>query len=85
MKVLYQGPPHPGGGAVWTVTQDPTMAGNPCLVRFTRRNSKRKLLDQTAEWLPAGWNPHRWTPRAPMVPQWLIDKIEDRMRQEVGG
>jgi hypothetical protein len=73
----------------WTITQDPTMAGNPHLVRFYRSNGQRKLLDQIAEWQPmnpaavrrAGvWNYRRWVPKSPIVPMKLIQKVEAYMR-----
>lgn len=87
--VIFQSEPHPSGGAEWIVELDPTNTGNPRLVRFLRRTSQRKLLDQIAEWLPrdpaavtrAGvWNHRRWVPKSPIVPQWLIQKVEDHMR-----
>lgn len=89
-NIIYRSEPHPSGGPEWIVEQDPLISGNPRLVRFLRRTSKRKLLDQIAEWLPrdpaavtrAGvWNHRRWVPKSPTVPQFLIQKVEDHMRR----
>ena len=47
-----------------TVTAWPNAAyGRGWLVRFLRRNTQRKLLDQTALWGPCGgWDRWRWHP-----------------------
>jgi hypothetical protein len=69
----------------WTVEQDPTAAGNDRLVRFSKHNGQRKLLDRIAEWHPefddGPWNPHRWVPRPPAVPQQLLAQVEGFMRE----
>ena len=60
-----------------TVTAHPT----PCywVVRFVRRNSQRKLLDQCAAWLPAcRWDDTRWHPvGARLVPPAALAVVED--------
>lgn len=70
--------------AGWMITQDPTDRRNPNLVRFHRSNGQRKLLDQIAEWDPytSNWCRTRWTPKPPVVPQGLIDKVMAHMRFE---
>jgi hypothetical protein len=73
-QIIYQ-------GEGWTVTQDPTMAGRPDLVRFHRNNGQRKLLDQVAQWNGIAWAVHRWMPKLPTVPQWLIDKVVAHLRE----
>ena len=82
-----------------TVYADPTIgltvtawrsAGNhSCwLVRFLRRNTQRKLLNQTAEWLPqgnwdrlSGWDPirHHLIPPAALaaVEAWLAEQAAE--------
>jgi hypothetical protein len=66
-------------GPWWTVERQPGYVTDPMVVRFLKHNGKRKLLEQTARWTGAGWDPKRWTPRLPTVPQWLIEKVEDHM------
>ena len=71
-----------------TVTAWPTAAyGRGWLVRFLRRNTQRKLLDQTAEWRGAGdWDRWRWDPiRHHLIPPaalaaveaWLAEQAKD--------
>jgi hypothetical protein len=67
-------------GPRWQVEQDPTMAGRPDLVRFTKQSQARKLLDQIARWDGAGWDPARWVPKHPQVPQTLLAIVEAHMR-----
>jgi hypothetical protein len=64
----------------WLIEQDPTMAARPDLVRFVKRSAMRKLLDQTARWTGDGWDPQRWVPRVPIVPQDVLQLVEQRMR-----
>lgn len=64
----------------WRIERDPIMAARPGLVRFTKRSAVRKLLDQTARWTGDGWDPQRWVPRVPIVPQAILDHIEAHMR-----
>ena len=66
----------------WRIEQDPTMATRPDLVRFVKHSTVRKLLDQTARWTGDGWDPQRWVPRVPIVPQTILDLVEQRMRGE---
>jgi hypothetical protein len=65
----------------WTITQDPTMAGRPDLVRFHRSNGRRKLLDQIASWDGTGWDATRWTPKPPTVTAALLRHVEAMLRQ----
>ena len=67
-------------GPCWEVTQDPTMAGRPDLVRFVKRSAQRKLLDQIARWDGTGWDPARWVPAHPRVPRTLLGIVERHMR-----
>lgn len=71
-------------GAGWTITQDPLDRRNPNLVRFHRVSRAHTLLDQIAEWDPhtGDWRCTRWIPKAPKVPQWLIDKVVAHMNFE---
>ena len=48
------------------------------LVRFLRRNTQRKLLDQSAEWRPGGgWDRWRWYPvRHHLVPPAALAAVE---------
>jgi hypothetical protein len=81
-QIIFRSEPHPSGGCEWIIEQDPLMKGNLRMVRFLRRTSQRKVLDQIAEWLPPGtWNHKRWAPRSPTVPQWLLLKVENHMRR----
>jgi hypothetical protein len=68
------------GDCVITVTQDPTMAAMPNLIRFHKANAQRKLLDQIAEWTGDGWDASRWVPRPPAIPQRIIDQVEQMIR-----
>lgn len=67
-------------GPRWEVTQDPTMAARPDLVRFVKRNAQRKLLDQIARWGKDSWDPTRWVPAHPQVPKTLLGIVERHMR-----
>lgn len=89
-RIIHQSSAEGMGGSVWLVEQDPTRAGHDRLVRFVRRTSQRKTLDQIAEWLPRDpaavsrggvWNHRRWVPKSPTVPQWLLQEVETHMRQ----
>ena len=49
------------------------------LVRFVRRNSKRKFLDQCAAWMPNGdWDGHpRWLScRSQFVPPHVLEEVQ---------
>jgi hypothetical protein len=65
----------------WLIVQDPTTAMRPDLVRFVKRSSVRKLLDQVACWTPTGWDSKRWVPRVPIVPQEVLQMVEKRMKE----
>lgn len=56
----------------------------PGLVKFTMHTRKSKRLDQTAQWLPDGrWAVGRWWPQPPIVPKWLIARVEAALLQGV--
>jgi len=64
----------------WQIERDPTCTGRSDLVRFVKRGpSGRKMLDQIAQWTGTGWDPSRWVPRPPMVPQGILDLVERHM------
>lgn len=65
----------------WRIERQPGSITDPMVVGFVKGSAVRKLLDQTARWTPTGWDPKRWVPKSPTVPQWLIQKVEDYMRQ----
>ena len=65
----------------WRIER-PLPATLPDLVRFVKHSTVRKLLDQTARWTGDGWDPQRWVPRVPIVPQTILDLVEQRMRGE---
>lgn len=68
---------------IWRVTRQPGETSNPYLVQFIKRGRNGKLLDQTAEWhwIAHRWCQHRWVPKAPTVPKWLLAKVEVHMRK----
>jgi hypothetical protein len=76
-----------GGGTAgtthWLVTRhEPPGGGLPGLIRFQKSTSKAKQLDQVAQWLPDGrWAVGRWQPRPPMVPKWLVERVEAALLQ----
>ncbi len=67
-------------GPWWTVERQPGFTTDPNTVRFLRHNGSRKLLDQIARWTSNGWDPKRWQPKPPTVPQALIESVEQFMR-----
>ena len=78
----------PAIGLTVTAWPDPLPGRGGWLVRFLRRNTQRKLLDQTAEWRGAGgWDRyHRWHPlgcgRIPLaalaaVEAWLAEQAAE--------
>jgi len=69
-------------GPVWVVTRQPGQITNPYVVEFVKHGRNGKLLDQTAEWhwIAHLWCNHRWMPKSPTVPKWLLDKVEAHMR-----
>jgi len=64
----------------WTITRQPAGTTDPMLVHWRKRNNIRTLLNQTARWTGDGWDPSRWVPRFPIVPQDLLDLVEQHMR-----
>ena len=53
----------PAIGLTVTAWPNPQPGQGGWLVRFLRRNTQRKLLDQTAEWRGVlGWDRFRWHP-----------------------
>ena len=49
----------------------------PGLVRFHMQTRMATRLDQIAQWLPEGrWATGPWIPRPPIVPKWLIARVE---------
>ena len=70
-------------GLIITAWPCPVRSGS-WLVRFRRRDSRRNLLNQVADWHPvSGWDRHLWPPgRARLVPPaalaaveaWLVDR-----------
>lgn len=64
----------------WLIERQPGSITDPMVVQFVKRSTMRKLLDQTARWTPEGWDPQRWVPRVPIVPQAILDLVEAHMR-----
>jgi hypothetical protein len=55
----------------------------PGLIRFYKANRGHKRLDVIARWLPEGhWDLKRQPPRPPVVPKWLIERVEAHLLQE---
>lgn len=75
MGVVFTG--HDHNGNHWHVTSWSSM---DLYVRFVKRNSKRKLLDQVAVWTSAGqWSAARWQPDPPAVPAAILLAVEDTL------
>jgi hypothetical protein len=68
-------------GPWWTVERQPGFTTDGRVVRFLKHNGRRKLLDQTARWTSAGWDPNRWVPAHPQVPYTLLEIVENHMRK----
>jgi hypothetical protein len=66
--------------ARWRIERQPGRVTDPMVVQFVKYSAVRKLLDQSARWTGSGWDPQRWVPRVPIVPQTIIDHIEAHMR-----
>lgn len=84
MELIHQDSHDYEVGPKWRVERQPTGFSNPLLVRFIKQGRTRKLLDQTAEWVPgaaAQWASSRWQPTTPQVPRTLIDLTQAHMRQ----
>ena len=65
--------------ARWRIQRQPGVITDPMVVRFLMFNSNRKRLDQNARWTGDGWDPQRWVPRAPIVPQPILRLVEQHM------
>jgi hypothetical protein len=68
-------------GPRWTVKRHPAGTTDANLVWFVKQGQKRKLLDQVARWDGNGWDPKRWVPKYPKVPQTLLAIVEAHMRR----
>jgi len=66
--------------ARWRIERQPGRVTDPMVVQFVKYSAVRKLLDQNARWTPDGWDPQRWVPRVPIVPQTILDLVEAHMR-----
>lgn len=66
--------------ARWRIERQPGSITDPMVVQFVKYSAVRKLLDQNARWTPAGWDQTRWAPRMPIVPQTILDLVEQHMR-----
>jgi hypothetical protein len=82
-EVIFHSEHGTATGPVWVVTRQPGETTNPYLVEFVKRGRNGKLLQQTAEWhwIANRWCEHRWFPKLPTVPKWLIARVEAHMRQ----
>lgn len=83
MKTLHQDNHDWLQGPRWRVTQDPTMAARPDLIRFVKLSGSRKLLDQIARWTGSGWDQSRYVPEPPAVPVRVLERVEAVLRGEV--
>lgn len=66
----------------WCVEQQPEGITDPMVVRFRKWNGQRSLLRQSARWTGDGWDATRWIPKPPVVPQGLLNLVEQHMRQQ---
>ncbi len=71
------GPPYPA----WLVVRQPEGVIDPMVISFRKVGRNGNLLNQTARWTPLGWDPKRWQPKPPKVPQWVIDRAVVHMLQ----
>lgn len=75
MSTVFTGLDHNGNH--WHVTSWRSM---DLFVRFTKRNNKRKLMDQVAVWTSARqWSADRWQPYPPQVPPTILQAVEDNL------
>lgn len=82
MELIHQDSHDFSVGPKWRIERQPTGFSNPMLVRFVKRGRTRKLLDQTAEWVPGTqplWVKGRWQPSSAEVPRSLIALVEAHM------
>lgn len=80
-EVIHEDRHEWGHGPRWMVERQPHATTDPNLVRFVKRSQTRCLLDQIALWNGRGWDPSRWVPAHPGVPQTLLTIVENRMRE----
>ena len=66
--------------ARFRVERQPGSVTDPMVVGFVKYGTTRKLLDQNARWIGSGWDPQRWAPRVPIVPQAILEHVEAHMR-----
>ena len=66
--------------ARFRIERQPGSVTDPMVVHFVKYGTTRKLLDQNARWAGCGWDPQRWVPRVPIVPQTILDLVEQHMR-----
>ena len=67
--------------ARFRIERQPGSVTDPMVVQFVKYGTTRKLLDQNARWIGSGWDPQRWVPRVPIVPQTILDLVEAHMRE----
>lgn len=67
-RVIYESPP--GVFPSWRVER--YSEADPTLIRFTKHGRTTKLLDQVARWVGGRWDPARWVPRVPTVPDSVL-------------
>lgn len=72
------------GTTHWKVERVTGPGVAPGLVRFRKTTAKATQLDQIAQWLPeeGRWAKERWRPHTGMMPKWLIELVEGKLRQE---
>ena len=78
---------NPAIGLTVTAWPNPQSGQSSWLVRFLRRNTQRKLLDQTAEWRGTGsWNSFsRWDPiRHHLIPPAALAAVEAWLQGQAG-
>ena len=80
-RIIFTSDRSPGDAPTWTVTQQPGQTTSPHLVEFVKRGRNGRLLDQVALWDPIArqWSANRWVPKPPIVPKWLLAKVEQHM------
>lgn len=69
-------------GTFWCIKQKPAGVTDPMVVIFRCWNGMLLLLNRSARWTGDGWDTTRWTPKPPIVPQGILDLVEQHMRQQ---